>query len=60
MKHVLKQAILISAVLGVLALTVTGCGNSAGQSSSVSTASSVPDIPASSSAVQSAPDTASQ
>lgn len=60
MKHVLKQAILISAVLGVLALTVTGCGNSAGHSSSVSTASSVPDIPASSSAVQSAPDTASQ
>ena len=56
MKHVLKQAILISAVLGVLALSVTGCGDSAGQSS-VSAASA---SPASSSAAQSISEEVSQ
>lgn len=49
MKHILKQALLISAVLGVLALSVTGCGNSAGQSSVPASS----DSPASSSAAQS-------
>lgn len=56
MKHILKQALLISAVLGVLALSVTGCGNSTEQSSVPASS----DSPASSSAAQSVSEEVSQ